>query len=57
MTDYEIALLEKLDTIINGLNNLSYGVHFLMMIAAAFLLWQVIKILWGLLAGWFLGGL
>lgn len=52
-----VMTAEQGQMIIEGLNNLASGVQLLMYIGVAFLLWQVIKIVYNLFAGVFLGGL
>lgn len=52
-----VMTAEQGQLIIDGLNNLASGVQLLMYIGVAFLLWQVIKIVYNLFAGVFLGGL
>lgn len=52
-----VMTAEQGQLIIDGLNNLASGIQFLMYIGVAFLLWQVIKIVYNLFAGVFLGGL
>lgn len=47
----------QFETYISHIINIEYGIKFIMIVLTAFLVWKVIKILYSLFAGVFLGGL
>ena len=57
MIEYEMQVLEKLNYIIDQINNLTFGFQFVMYVLGAFLVWKVISVLWKLFGGIFFGGL
>lgn len=54
---YETQILEKLDFIIDQINNLTFGFRFIMYVLGAFFVWKIIAVLWKLFGGIFFGGI
>lgn len=55
LIDMEIAQQQRFELLVQHLDNISSGIQIMIYILAAFLLWQVIRIVYKLFGGVFLG--
>ncbi len=55
LIDMEIAQQERFDILVEHLNNIEYGMQIMIYVLVGFLLWQIIRIVYKLFGGIFLG--